>query len=336
MEKDIRFRNMTSVLDLNKVGLEISPLYRPTVRKQDFDVYYTDYCSADESRKKHSEYDHDEIMEIDFIWAPGKRLKDCVSKELCFDWAISSHVMEHVPNPIGWLLEVFEVLNEGAIFSIALPDMRHCYDKFRRETDAADLIDVWIRKQSIPSPYQLFDFLTRSVDGDGRSFNSYHEANRRYSDDQALCFVMQSWVSGEYFDVHCSAFTPESFVKVFSQLNDLGILNIEISEPVEGCDEFFVKLKKLGEPSIIAPSAPHSNAAFVSSTSHSDLYHAHKAFEQSVVIQNELKRDLNHARKAFEQSVVIQNELKSELQRYRAIKARIPNWLRSIAREMGF
>jgi hypothetical protein len=247
--------------------------------------------------------------------------------------------MEHVPNPIGWLLEIFEVLKTGAIFSIALPDKRYCFDKFRRETDAADLIDNWIRGQLIPSPYQLFDFLSRSVDGSGevgtRAFDTartFEEAARSYSDNEALNFVTNSWVTGSYFDAHCSAFTPQSFVRVFKQLNDLGILNVEISEPIQGHEEFFVKIKKTGEPRLEHPGTPHPLA--LSQTANplqKDLDHARNAFFEAVKIQDELKakldstdlvssltsssKNLKHARNAFHEAVQVLKRISKWLRR---------------------
>jgi SAM-dependent methyltransferase len=308
--QEMRIKNLIKNLDLSKTGLEVSPLYRPTVKKTNGNVYYTDYCSAEESRRKHANYEHEEIMDIDFVWTPGKDLSSCILNGLKFDWAISSHVLEHVPNPIGWLLEVFEVMKVGGIFSIALPDKRFCYDKFRRETDAADLIDAWIRNQSIPSPYQLFDFLSRSVDGSGeygcRSFdlaNEFQDAKRHYTDKDALNYVMHSWKNGQYYDVHCSAFTPESFMAVFKQINNLGILNCEITEIVQGHEEFFVQVKKLGDPSIDHPGQSYN--------------------EETIT-----KHDLIHARNAFQEAVKIQNELKNELENYIKLKSKYPAWMR--------
>jgi methyltransferase family protein len=270
----IRRPQLIAGLQLEKAGLEISPLYRPTLLKSEHNVFYTDCTSAESSRKKHSNYEHDEIVELDFIWVPGKRLIECAPENFRFSWAIASHVLEHVPDPIGWILEVFQVLEEGASFSLALPDKRFCYDVFRRETDVADLIDSWIRHQTIPSPRQIYDFLSRSVDGSGgegfRAFDTaerFEDAARTYSDKEALKFAISAWISGSYHDVHCSVFTPESFVSVFSQLNDLGVINVEISTPTLGKEEFYVKLKKVGEPSVAHPGIPHrASVGFSSST----------------------------------------------------------------------
>lgn len=256
----IRRKYLLDGLPLSQPGLEVSPLFRPTALKGEHNVYYTDYTSAEESRKKHSGYEHDEIVDIDFIWVPGSNLIECIPDGRKFKWAIASHVLEHVPDPIGWILQVLEALEVGGVFSLALPDKNYCYDIFRRETETSDLIDLWLRQQAIPSPLQIYDFLSRSVDGSGddgnRAFEtakSFEEATRSYSDNQALEFAINSWKNGTYFDIHCSVFTPKSFLSIFEKIIELGIINATISEPVLGQEEFYVKFTKVGDSLIKHP-----------------------------------------------------------------------------------
>ena len=319
------FRRPLLLKDLNtqQAGLEISPLFRPTALKAIHNVYYTDYTSAEDSRFKHANYIHDEIMDIDFIWTPGRRLSECVPENTKFNWAIASHVLEHVPDPIGWLLEVFEVLEVGAVFSLALPDKRYCYDKFRRETEVSDLVDNWIRSQKIPSPKQIYDFLSRSInDSAGESDNNFiapdrfEDAPRTYSDKEALNFSIDSWTAGTYLDVHCSVFTPESFYGLIEKLNAIGILNVEASPPEQGKEEFFIKLKKIGTPTISHPGPPHVAALHYSSNS-----------------TQSLNKDLEHARKAFNDAVLVQNELKEiiiQLKKNRSFKTWVPDKIRKL------
>jgi hypothetical protein len=332
-----RIAILTYGLNLHLPGLEVSPLYRPTVRKAEHNVFYTDYCSAEESRRKHANYSHDEIMDIDFVWTPGKRLRDCVNQHQPFHWAISSHVMEHVPDPIGWLLQVLEVLDVGGVFSLALPDKRYCFDKFRNETEASLLIEAWLHRNSIPGAAQLFDFLCKSVDGSGevgqRAFDrasKYEDAKRHYSDTDALNFVLNSWTTGKYFDAHCTVYTPESFVNVFRQINNLGILNAEISEPQIGHEEFFVKLTKIGEPRISHPGTSYleQQRKYAPDSSTTTL-----AAQESYKLQ----QDLQHARDSFYEAVKLQNEFKAQIENLTTVNLRkvelknwLPNWIKPL------
>ena len=313
-------------LAIDKPGLEVSPLFRPTVLKSQCNVFYTDYTTAEHSREKHSNYVHDEIMDIDFVWTPGKRLIDCVPDKKRFDWAIASHVLEHVPDPIGWLLEIFDVLNPGAVISLALPEKQHCFDAFRRETDAADLVDVWVRRQKIPSPRQLFDFLSRALDGSKPMKGSptgalapFEEQVRVYTDENAMDFVAHSWVTGAYFDAHCSVFTPESFVSVMKQLNAVGILNVTVSEPVSEFGEFIVKLTKVGDPRRSHPgSADPVASGFV------DASWGGQSMEQHLA-------EVAHYRVAYSDAVKVQETLKADLLASQRKLARVPVWMQSLA-----
>ncbi len=298
-----RILALTAGLCLDGVGLEIAPLYRPTIFKSERNILYTDYTTAEESRAKHGSYEHDGVVEIDFVWTPGARLADCVPEGLLFDYAIASHVIEHVPNPVGWVLQILDVLKVGGVLSLAAPDKRHCMDHFRRETDSADLIDAWVRNEGIPSPRQLFDFLSRSYEGGfpisvttGQITDDFADVRRHYTDDQALGFVAHAWENDAYLDCHCSAFTPQSFRKTFTQLVKLGILNASVSEPVENPLEFFVRILKLGEPAVRRPRCDQRETDLA--RVRTELAHAQKAFFEAVAIQDQLKAELERARRS--------------------------------------
>jgi SAM-dependent methyltransferase len=255
-----RVKLLTEGLQLQGVGLEIAPFYRPTLLKGHYNIYYTDYTTAEELIKKHAslsiaEQIKEHTVAVDFIWHPGRALSDCVSN-VKFDYAIASHVIEHVPNVIGWLTQIFSVLKTGGILSLAVPDKRYTFDAYRSETQVHELIDLWLRNQSTPSPAQIFDMLSHACDVPSNSLKPAEEGipfetlNRNYSDQQALEFAMWAYKTGEYLDIHCSVFTAERFRKIFLKLCELGILNISISEPISCDGEFFIQMVKLGEPRI--------------------------------------------------------------------------------------
>lgn len=72
-------------LAIDNQGLEVSPLYRPTATRPYANVFYTDYCSSEESRRKHKDYEHPPIVEIDFVWNPQKDLVNCVPDGMKFN-----------------------------------------------------------------------------------------------------------------------------------------------------------------------------------------------------------------------------------------------------------
>ncbi|MGD0664288.1 MAG: methyltransferase domain-containing protein [Rhabdochlamydiaceae bacterium] len=259
-QDDERVRMLAEGLPLHGVGLEVAPFYRPTLMKGEYNIYYTDYTTADELIRKHKHLDiANQIAEltvkVDFIWTPGAQLITRVPYGLRFDYAIASHVIEHVPNVIGWLIQIFDVLKTGGVISLAVPDKRYTFDAYRPETHVNEMIDLWLRDQSIPSPAQIYDMLSNAIDvpegrlpqEEGIPFESLH---RNYTDQQALDFAFHSYKNRTYLDIHCSVFTPESLQKIFLKLHELGILNAAISEPISCGSEFFIRLTKLGDPPV--------------------------------------------------------------------------------------
>ncbi len=263
-QEEERVHILTDGLFLKGRGLEIAPFFRPTLLKKGYNISYTDYATAEELIKKHqhlpiAQQIAADTVELDFIWVPGTDLNKCAP--MLFDYAIASHVIEHVPNVIGWLSQILSVLKVGGVLSLAVPNKHFTFDAYRPETHVNEMIDAWLRNQSIPSPAQIYDMLSNSADvppDHSMPFNEgipFESLPRNYTDQQALEFAIYSYTTGTYLDIHCSVFTPESLRALLLKINELGLLNVSISEPISRGSEFFIKLKKLGEPRIKHPKA---------------------------------------------------------------------------------
>ena len=90
-------------------GLEIGPLDSPLVRPEDAAVRYADVLDQ-EGLRRHFAGDSnvapDEIPLIDFVLSGpegARRLAESVTERAAFDWVVASHVIEHVPDLLGWL-----------------------------------------------------------------------------------------------------------------------------------------------------------------------------------------------------------------------------------------
>lgn len=96
------------------IGLEIGPLTNPAVTKEDGEIYYLDHLSTEDLRRKyaaHANVDKARIVDVSFVAADGDLGKACGGKR--FDYIIASHVIEQVPNMIGWLRQVAALLHTG-------------------------------------------------------------------------------------------------------------------------------------------------------------------------------------------------------------------------------
>ena len=244
--------------------LEVAPFHRPALLKSDYDVDYTDYATTEELRAKtpvHEGISVESVCAVDYVWTPGKSLRSCIPNGVTYDFAIASHVMEHVPDVLGWAQQIFDVMRPGAVFQLALPDHRGCFDVFRRPTDISEMLQNWITNNDRPNVGQIYDFLSKNVvipDATSEASALFpfgenpkmEDFKRNYSDESALHFALVHFKKSTYMDTHCSVFTPESLVEAFSAANNLGIFNIELEKPVTGAREFFIAVKKIGEPRI--------------------------------------------------------------------------------------
>ncbi|MEI7188803.1 methyltransferase domain-containing protein [Dickeya dianthicola] len=300
MTKELRIERIILGMDMSTPGIEISPLYNPITDKSKHNVYYTDYTSAEESRKKHAGYEHDEIVELDFIWDQKLTLSECIPAGSKFEWAIASHVLEHVPDPIGWMNEILDTLNDRGILSLVLPNADLIGDHLRRKTEVSDLIESWLYGRELPGPSQLYDFLRNTISQGSTSVASGD--GRHYTKKQAIDFVIHSWTTGEYLDAHCSVFSPERFIELIEELASLGIMNVKVVELCPAGQEFYVKLQKMGPPSLLLPQrfSPYSS---MESADHQiacltkDLQHARMAFNQAVEVQEKLKKEIENLQK---------------------------------------
>ena len=80
-------------------GLELGPLANPVVRREMGDVRYIDHVDTDALRARYSThvgFDVDAIVPIDYV-SPSGSIGDVVPAIGPFDYAIASHVIEHVP-----------------------------------------------------------------------------------------------------------------------------------------------------------------------------------------------------------------------------------------------
>lgn len=230
-----------SHLNVKGRGLEIAPYFNPMVDRSKYDVFYVDCIDNDEIQRKAADNPGAKgryVPRIDAVWVPGRRLADCVGGRK-FAYAVASHVMEHVPNPLGWLEEIVECVEVGGRVAIMLPMRTQSMDYYRRTTTFGQIVGWSIEKPAIPTPSQVMDFLSQSFHHLGETLSEesmppFTQARRHYTDKDAVTYANFVWNQKHYLDVHCSVWTPESFSEVFGRLRDVGLLACRVIGPFTG------------------------------------------------------------------------------------------------------
>lgn len=242
--------------DSNQPGLEIGPLDRPRISKLTHNVTYVDHLDADALRAK---YQGDpgvtvsDIHDVDIVWSGSTSLRSLVGERPSISYVVASHVLEHLPDPIGWLNSVTEVLAPGGVVALVIPDKRYCFDHRRPLTEIWDIVDASLRRPTSPTPRQIYEFayLMAPADTVGIWRGEPGAAVARRTDiDDVHGFGMdlcRRAIEGEYIDVHCWAFTPTSFVGLYDLLQHHELLDLDLEEvrPTPwGALEFYVLLRK--------------------------------------------------------------------------------------------
>ncbi|THD42629.1 MAG: class I SAM-dependent methyltransferase [Bradyrhizobium sp.] len=175
-----------------------------------------------------------------------------------FDYVVSSHNFEHLPNPIKFLQGCSRVLKPGGLLSMAVPDGRACFDFFRPHTTVGDWLLAYRDARIKPSADQLFQSRAyrSALRNDGKDLYAFsiQDDPARVTMTGDLDEAYRAWLStteaDPYVDAHCSVMTPASFELLIEECRHLGLTSfacVSVSEPV-GC-EFYVRLVNKAEAS---------------------------------------------------------------------------------------
>lgn len=255
-------------IDTSGKGIEIAPYHSPILRKADghdilvLDVFDTedlrDNARKDPLVQSGGEQNIEPVDIVGDASALDTLLQD--SGQLGqFDYVISSHNFEHLPDPIRFLRGVTSALKPGGVLSMAMPDYRCCFDHFRFPSRLSDWLGAYHAQRRQPSAETIFDSNANSIrfqKEDGPSIiatfdmspvppatlaNDFRNEFDLFSERMSADF--------DYVDAHCNVLFPEILELFLIDLAYLGLVELEIAEisPTIGM-EFFVQLRKPTAP----------------------------------------------------------------------------------------
>ncbi len=258
-------------LDLGATqGLEIGPLHNPILAKSEARVLYVDHVGTEALREKYRgdpNVPAERIVAVDLVWN-GDLNEACGGRR--FDYVVASHVIEHVPDLIGWLSQLKSVLHPSGGVRLIVPDRRYCFDYRRQSSSAADMILAHRARATAPGPRQILDFMLNIAPRDladaWRGAAASEQPPSRQEYNQAIA-AMQLAAAGAYRDVHCWVFTPLSFARLMRQLAAYGLLGFACTRCAATAPDsldFFVHLMATDDERLIADTwqwAVEHNAA---------------------------------------------------------------------------
>jgi len=152
--------------------------------------------------------------------------------DVAFDFVVSSHVLEHMPNPGLAIEEWLRVTRPGGVVHAVIPNREKTFDRPRATTPPQKMLAAWEARDPEAPLAQYRDYcLNKELEA--------HETRRRTEEEiRALHAAQES--------VHIYTWTPDSAQAFFAAL--VPRLGARLA-PVEASGiDIFVTLRKEGEP----------------------------------------------------------------------------------------
>ncbi|WP_299924383.1 methyltransferase domain-containing protein [uncultured Nocardioides sp.] len=249
--------------------LEIGPLANPVVSPDVADVRYVDVVDR---AGLVAHYDGNPAVDPDAIpeqhyWLTRpdgtvSTLAEAVAEGAPFQHVVASHVIEHVPDMLGWLRDVAQVLTWDGALLLAVPDRRYCFDVHRSPTTVGQVVQAHLDGDRTPSVRAVLDHFMRAVDLSAeqawagvqpptQGLHPIDDVRRHLARQQA----------GDYVDCHVWPLTPRGFADLMDDLLALGQVDFAVERLTAtrvGEQEFYATLRRLDrrrEPEVAAEEA---------------------------------------------------------------------------------
>lgn len=236
--------------------LEIGPLANPVVSPEVADVRYVDVVDR---AGLVAHYDGDPAVDPDAIpeqhfWLTRPdgtvaTLAEAVAADAPFQHVVASHVIEHVPDMLGWLRDVAHVLTDDGALLLAIPDRRYCFDARRTPATVGQVVQAHLDGDRTPSARAVLDHFMRAVEFSAEQAWAGEEPPEQGShplEDVQVQLGRQR--AGDYVDCHVWPLTPRIFAGLMDDLLALGQVDFAVERLTAtrvGDQEFYATLRRL-------------------------------------------------------------------------------------------
>jgi SAM-dependent methyltransferase len=157
-------------------------------------------------------------------------------KKESLDFVLSGHVIEHLWDPVGAIVNTVDVLKPGGVFILAVPDMRFTFDRDRPETSVGHVLADY-RDGGAGTTKQAFVEHLRychPILADGEIYDE-REIDRQSSISAS---------NRAAFDLHVHAWSLRGFRETLQAAQEFSPFEIEICVPVENENIFVLRKRK--------------------------------------------------------------------------------------------
>jgi Methyltransferase domain len=240
-----------SLFETSGKGLEIGPSYSPIVpKKEGFHVDIVDHLTTEALRAKYQSepnVDHTCIEDVDYVW-DGRPLPEVIGTADRYDYIVASHVIEHMPNMLGFLRDCTTLLTQSGVLVLAVPDKRRCFDVLRPISTTGSVLQAHIENRTRHVAATAFDHVAYFATVGGRGGWEAGTSGAVHL-EHTLAFAGQifdrSVTSDSYYDFHAWTFCPSSFRMILQDLYEIGALELRENKfQTTPHHEFFVTLSR--------------------------------------------------------------------------------------------
>lgn len=132
------YRTTIAHMYLRGQGIEIGALHKPLSLPAWAKAKYVDrMATVDELKHHYPEYSAVPMVPVDIV-DDGETLGRI--SDTSQDFVVANSILEHFPNPLRCIENIFRVLKPGGMLYMALPDKRFIFDRKRDTTSYAHLL----------------------------------------------------------------------------------------------------------------------------------------------------------------------------------------------------
>lgn len=233
-----RVKFISDLIDLpNSRGIEFGPLHDPIIDPVEKGVIYIDHANTKDLKAKYNSdpnVDIREIVQVDFVYS-GSKLSETINEIKSLDYVIASHVGEHIPDFISWMIECRTVLRSDGLLVLFLPDKRFCWDAMRPISRASDMIKAHRKKLTRPNLKMIWQAKTQAVSfGNKITWYTFSKPNPQdkfqpvKNTRDLVSSFLRYLIKREYLDVHCWVFTSETFQDLIDELGKQKLCDFEV------------------------------------------------------------------------------------------------------------
>jgi predicted SAM-dependent methyltransferase len=211
-------------------GIEIGALQRRLPVAANAQVTYVDRMSKADLYEHYPELRAHDLVDVDVI-DDGETLSNFQGNSQ--DFIIANHFFEHCQDPIKTIKNFLRVLRPEGIIYMALPDMRHTFDRDRARTEIAHLIDDHAWGPAISRKHHFREWVTLVEPHFGRVYVGEDVIEARVHD-----------LMTQNYSIHFHAFKPEDMRALIDHCAEVECMPISIVFSGEFGEEMIFILRK--------------------------------------------------------------------------------------------